>query len=505
MSHSFIDYPSSGPDQGVVKEITPSNDLGETAEAINGSLKRLYDKTQASIPQSQVTGLTTALEDKVKAWARRSVGVTNRFATMSSPPTITMGNTNQSTVNPSAGTNGQVSIAVTNAIITATGASAFTSQLLGGTFPYLRAESITSTTGTKSFSGPLRFRFCTDAPAIDLLFLDGQGTSFSLVIDGQWVARRKLGAFTNTGNFRYHKIDFGADVVTYSRADTGFVVTSAGSGYAVGDYVTLGVSSTGGETASTAVVVRVAQVSGGGVQLVQVHNPGVATALPSGTYSQASTTGSGTGLQLTAQFFTIEHSTRRMRQIELVVEGPATFYGVVVDANSSILPYYANPLVPRTFVVGDSITAGTYTAYAGGGWISSAAQKLDLWDSLIVSAQGGTGWNVANGTAPAWSHANRVADMIAANADIYIFAGGQNDTANASLQSAVTTVLTNLQAARPNAYIVGIGNIMGASTSHASLISAGFAAAPNQDRVRFINNQSPVSWFPTTPTTVLLP
>jgi hypothetical protein len=75
--------------------------------------------------------------------------------------------------------------------------------------------------------------------------------------------------------------------------------------------------------------------------------------------------------------------------------------------------------------------------------------------------------------------------------------GSQNDGgASTELQNAVRDTINAIQAARPNAYFVGIGNILGGSVPLANSIQAGFLAANNQDRVRFINNQTPNQWVP---------
>jgi len=74
-------------------------------------------------------------------------------------------------------------------------------------------------------------------------------------------------------------------------------LTSAGSGYVVGEILTVG-----GGTFSTAAQIRVTTVSGGAVTAVTIYRAGVYTVAPSGTLTQSATNGSGTGLGFTIQF-----------------------------------------------------------------------------------------------------------------------------------------------------------------------------------------------------------
>lgn len=54
MSYSFIDYPSSGPDQGIIQNLSPAAAAGTAPDAIMGSLTRLYDKTTTKATTSNV-------------------------------------------------------------------------------------------------------------------------------------------------------------------------------------------------------------------------------------------------------------------------------------------------------------------------------------------------------------------------------------------------------------------------------------------------------------------
>ena len=87
--------------------------------------------------------------------------------------------------------------------------------------------------------------------------------------------------------------------ITFSKAQGLFSATIAngGSGYAVNDVVTIA-----GGTNTTPATVTVTGVSGGVVTSVTALRNGIYTANPSNPISQASTTGSGTGLTLNGTF-----------------------------------------------------------------------------------------------------------------------------------------------------------------------------------------------------------
>lgn len=426
----------------------------------------------------------------LQRWARRFETVKDRFSVMTSPPTITFG-TGTSSVNASF-VNGAVLYDAQNAVFAKAG-SLFVGAVAPGSHPVYTPSHITSSSGSKSGgSAPIRYRFMTDAPAIDFCFLDSMFSQFNLLVDGQLVARDRTAVFGNTGAYRYIKVDFGSDVVTYAKAVTSYTISAAGTGHAVGDVLTFngGTGSAGG----TPLTMKVAQISGSAVTALDVVNKGAYTTQPTGTFAQVASTGAGTGTAINAAFFHPEHSTRKMRTIELIYSQPTVFVGLVMGGNDAFLPYPIPPTAPKVAFIGDSITDGTYLQYGAAHLGSTIAQKLGWWDQHIISGIGGTGWN-AGGTP--WSHANRVQDYIDYNADAYIFIGSQNDTAGTALETKITSTLNALSAACPKAYIVGIGNIMGDSTTLANSIGNGYAAATNQSRLAYINNHSPAKWIPT--------
>jgi hypothetical protein len=408
---------------------------------------------------------------------------------MANPPVFVRGG-NTSAVNAS-NVNGVTTHNAQNAAFDHRG-SIFVAETLGGGRAHFKARHITQSTGIRSAGlAPLRMRFLTDAPRIDFCFQEGQFALVNAVVDGQLVSRGKPFTIGNSGNYRYHMLDFGANATTFEKAQVGWNIVAGGTGHVVGDVVTLN-GGTGGAS-GTPCSVLVTQVVSGAVSSCDVVALGSYATQPSGTFSQTASTGVGTGLQLTASFFGKVHSTRAMRKLELIYSQPTECVGIVVDSASTVLACGNDFDGPRLCVVGDSINIGTYLRSGGQHIGSSIAQHLGMWDDHIISGIGGSGWNTANAITR-WSSPERVQDLIDCNADIYLWIGSQNDTAGAALTAAVTATLNAVAAARPQSLHVGIGNVLGASTAVAASIEAGFAAASASSRTRFINNQSPTSW-----------
>jgi len=434
---------------------------------------------------------TARLKNYAQAFMMR--GVQPRFSVMSSPPTLTKSASNTSSVNAnyinnSVQFNGQDTrlswLGGPYSAVTATG------------LPTRQLNNTTLSTGSKTHSGLTRFRFATDAEAVDFCIVEAAALDFNLLIDGQMVARQKPFSFANTGNVRWVKADFGANALSYALDNPVITPSSGGAGYAVNDLVTL--DGGAGSAPGTPARVRVVGVSSGVATSVTVDFTGNYTAQPTGSFSQASTTGSGTGLTISTGILGKRNTTRKFRQWEAIVQGNLDkFLGIVLPVGRTLMTPAQVAQTPRILFVGDSITAGTYPTYAGSGINSTVAQMLGLWDNMTMRAQGGTGWNTDNGTSLRWSHASVLADIVAAAPDIIVFIGSQNDTSGTTLETAITATLNSLQASLPSTLFVGIGNILGDSTTLANSIATGWAGATDQTRVRFINNHNPFKWIPT--------
>lgn len=437
---------------------------------------------------------------KSQNWIR-NFRIQDVFATMASPPTITLSTGATSPTNGSYNT-GTTMYNVQHVAFECLGGAFVDGFGTGGVIPTRRLAHISNTSGVKSpSSSPVRVRFATDAEKFDLGFYDAAFSQFNLIVDGKLVKRSKALTFTNTGNYRYVTVDFGTNVTTYQKTQVSVGSIVGGTGHAVGDIITMNGGS--GGAGGSPVTFKVTQVSSGVIVNVDIQFEGAYTSLPTGTLTQASTTGSGTGFTCAATFFNPVHSTRKLRNIELIYSEPAYFVGIVLPSaatNWVVTKYKANPLAPRFAFIGDSITIGTYIQYGAAHMGASIAQRLNVWDKMIISGNGGTGWSTTNGTSANWAHANRLQDYLDYDADVYVFIGSQNDAGKsaATIKADIETVLNHILTNKPKALIVGIGNILGDSTTLCNDIQAGFESTNIIDsrRVRFINNHTPLKWLP---------
>lgn len=411
-------------------------------------------------------------ERLLKRWIRNQLRVGPRYGVMASPPTVTMQGAS-STVNAS--TSGNVSHRFDNAALTHIGNAVINDGTNRGV-----GSSITFADDSKSASNsPIRTRFRTDAPAFEACFRGTQFAQIGLISEDEYGTRdfRKV-VFPNDGNPHYVKFDFGTNTRTYRLAQIN--KNAGGSGYVVGDQITLA-----GGTFSTAAVVTVIQVSSGAISAIEVSNPG-AYSVSATTFTQASTTGAGTGATFNAPVWSAQFTQRKMRRIELIWHGSGQkFYGINVDSQSTVLPYPVNALMPKFAFIGDSITNGTYLDYPGAHIGLSIAQHLGVADRAEINAIGGTGWATVNTTitpnGPAWNDARRVADFIALDADVYVWWGSQNDASagSSAVTAAVQSVVSQVKAAVPKSLHVGLGPIVvsGAPGDDLSAaVAAGFAA-----------------------------
>lgn len=444
----------------------------------NNGIERTLDGT----PISPGTTPSPA-ELLVQRWARRFNGVGPRYPVMASPPTVTMQG-NASTVN--ANTAGNVSHRFDNAALTHIGNVVINDGTNRGV-----GSSITMADASKQASNsPIRTRFVTDAPAFEACFRGTQFAQIGLIVDGEYAFRSRQVSFPNDGNPHYVKFDFGTNTRTYTLAQVS--KNAGGSGYAVGDQITLA-----GGTFTTAAVVTVIQVSGGAISAIEVSNVG-SYSVSTTTFTQGATTGAGTGATFNAPVWAAQFTQRKMRRIELIWHGSGQkIFGINVDSQSTVLPYPVPTAQPKIAFIGDSITNGTYLDYAGAHMGLSIAQRLGLADRAEINAVGGTGWATVNTSVspngPMWSDAQRVADFIALNADIYVWWGSQNDASAGSsvVTAAVQSVLRQVSAAVPRAIHIGLGPIVvsgSAGTDLSTAIGAGFTLQGNDRKFSYIDS-----------------
>jgi lysophospholipase L1-like esterase len=237
---------------------------------------------------------------------------------------------------------------------------------------------------------------------------------------------------------------------------------------------------------------RVIQLSGSGVATFAVEDTGAYGVLPvasGGAYATTSVTGSGTGATIAGPVFVQSQAVRRMRRIELILDAGVRFRGLTLRPQDKLLAWPRNRRAPKVMIVGDSQNAGTYLPYPGGNMSYGWLQRLGLWEHHVLSANGGTGWVTANGQAPAWSHASRVADVIAQAPDLLVYDGGQNDASDVpAITAAVAATLGVVLAALPRLRIVVLGPVANGSTAVVSAFAAAIAQQRYRSRVRLVDN-----------------
>lgn len=422
---------------------------------------------------------------KIALWAAnfRTVG---DIAKMSSPPVVSMLDTNSSSINglanaaglPNQGkyTNMDVSGFNTSAVITGNS----NNNALQGLGP-------ANTDGSFPEATLWRARFTTIMPQFEVCFSERTGCRINAIIDGEFV-----GLYDGTvppglqsGQTRYMKFDFGNDQLSYGMASAN--ISSGGTGYVRGEILT---AQGGTFTRPAKVVVRA--VSGSVVTAFTLLDPGDYSVLPS--FPIGLTGGSGTGASLATGFTFPRHTTLKPRNVELLIEG-AWLYGIHYvsppSGEAAVTPYKRNPLCPSVYWLGDSQDAATYGVYAGGEVGYLACRRLGLADNIIIDARGGTGFNQPNGTAPAFEHSNRIAAAIAANPDILVFPYSQNVGSNtqATSQAAAISFIQQLMTALPKTLFVMIGPAYGYQSWHLAAMQATYTAAQAIDptRIRMID------------------
>lgn len=409
-------------------------------------------------------------------WSRSHRRSGDPYPVMATPPAITLSPRTSTLIASNDWSN--ISVSAEDARLSYAGAGR---ALVGGN----QAKGIGGTLIDGSTVGPLRVRFLTDAPAFEFTYasINGPGgVGPNVIVDGQYATRGTGGVpqNINSGQTMYEKVDFGAasDPVNlyYSQVSIG----AGGTGYAMGDVVTVD-----GGTFTRPARLRVIQLAGSAAFVFAVEDGGAYSVLPT-TFTTTALTGAGTAATFATPVVSRGFVGRRLRRIELMMQG-LSLRGIIVKPQDTLLSWPVSPRAPRVMVVGDSQNAGTYLAYAGGNMAYSWAQRLGLHDALILSAMGGTGWVTANGNSPAWSHANRVADVIAAAPDLLVYDGSQNDGSSSAVQAAVTATLNAVLGALPNLRVIVAGPVVNGTAAYMAGLVAGVAACVDPSRVRVID------------------
>lgn len=333
-----------------------------------------------------------------------------------------------------------------------------------------------------------RIRFNLFGPRVDVRVARSTTSTrgFSILVDGRLLTRTPFdqavagfAAKSAASSARqWMQIDFGANVQTYALARANVGV--AGTGYAVGDTITIG-----GGTFASAAVLRVTGVNAGAVTNVIVQSPGSYTAPPNSPLAQSATSGSGTGFQATAPIWHKLQSSATRRLIEIVFDYGTMFGGLTLPPGSAVTA--ADPVPsPKLVIAGDSITEYLMADYAVGTWAWQVARRLNLADRFVPYGTAGRGWLMST------PFSLDVAGIIAEAPDFLVIALGTNDALGsvdpATLTATVTARLNEIRAALPAVRIVVAGPFAGdgAGTATAA-IAAGVAAANAPQWLRFID------------------
>lgn len=422
---------------------------------------------------------SSKLNDRVIAWAKNFRGLLPPRTLMSNPPTsVFKAKSSPSAI--TADTGGSCShpwetwIANNTVTMTHTPVS---DDGAGLGLPL----AITTSSSTKTAAFPYGMRFITDATDFELVMGYSQNGSVLVFIDDEVAFVNQPFVFPVSSGATYSRITFASNVQTIELVSAS--AAAGGSGYAFGDIVTL---AGGTGTAATCVV---SQVSSGAVSGLRVVTGGSYSVAPSTPIAQASTTGSGTGLTVTP-IWAAQQTTKKLRKIEIQIDiGTLKLQGLNFPAGALVRASPTPEHIPKILFVGDSQTAGTYhTLYANGSrWCDQVAYALGMGQNFMINAQGGTGWNIDNGSALRWSDSRRLADIAALSPDIVVITGSQNGLQNATTQGVITQSLNTLTALLPKTAFVGIGPVIGSIPEYTR---DGWLGADNQSRIRYIDNVS---------------
>lgn len=243
---------------------------------------------------------------------------------MISPPTITRGVDNANSTVVSTATTSTATILPSSPRLTWAHGTATPVS-----FPamYWTPNTINYGGGTRT-ANYISVRFMTDAPEFDFT-LGNRGGKAMLWVDGQPMSRTTPYVVPSNTAYAYHKVSFGADALTYMVESA--TVTAGGTGYAVGDIVTLS-----GGTFTAAAQIFVSAVSSGVVTGVIPLVAGNYSAVPASPVGQDTTTGSGTGLTITPVWGQ-RHTSRKWRRLEIMLTGSAYFGGINVPSGCTVL------------------------------------------------------------------------------------------------------------------------------------------------------------------------
>lgn len=401
-------------------------------------------------------------------------------APMTSPPTITIPSAAYAPSTLNGNGYGTCSVPANDNRLTIAHSVLQSGQGYGGQF----YSGASVTYGSTKAANVYGVRFQTWAAAFEFA-TNGSGR-FSIRVDGVPVTRATSVTLPGDNGIRRVLVNFGANTKTAYVTNAG--VASGGSGYAIGDVITLaGGTGTAGQLVVT-------NVSGGAV-LTAAPVPGAEgaySAAPANSVAQASTTGSGTGATFTI-IYAQRHTTRLNRKIEILFDGGLLFAGLDLAAGETVRPW--GVAGPRILFFGDSFTEHNWCDYSGGHYPGTCSERMSLED-WWSSGVGGTGYLKTNGSSGTFR--SRLTDITTYNPDLVCIAGAINDFAAyqvaggpAALQAEVTAFYTALIAGlKPTARLIVFGPWQGSSNqlsvaqAVSATVKAGLLAASGFDPAR---------------------
>lgn len=386
---------------------------------------------------------------------------------MASPPTTTRGVTGANSTIRAGATISTATILPTSPKLTYRGCGGKLNRPAAAPSMYVQGAHINN--GTSYTHNWFSVCFMTDAPEFDFAVYDNTG-SYMVWIDGRPVSR-EIGypTYTDSGT-AYHKVSFGADVMTY-RAEAVSLVSGGAGGYLMGEIL-----SVSGGTASEAAQVVVRQRNGSGVILgLSPSRRGDYTAKPANPVTLSGGSGTGATCNIT---WGQRHTTRRMRRVELVFASAAAFGGINVPNGCVVQPL---PAIGETWVfVGDSFQEGAYQSIPAMSWGIVAAEALGVRDTAISYGLGSIGYSAISGSRP--NFLGMVPDIVALKPTRMVVGLGINDlSTDTNLSDRIASAYAQLAAQIPNClffclgpWVAPSGSLTGAHLTKNNMIKAAF-------------------------------
>lgn len=318
----------------------------------------------------------------------------------------------------------------------------------------------------------------------------------TILVDGKAVSKLPFDVWTagmltnktSTATARHYMlVDLGpsTNTTTYKVSRTTIWTVSgvptAGSGYAVGDTVTV-----------DGATFKVTSINGsGGIATAQVVNQGATTTVPSANpRSQTATSGSGTGAAFDV-YWARDYSAAAGRRIDIICDSGALLGEIRIDSTSfaTVVGPVPKSSAPLLVISGDStVEAAIGNDFAGSNWSWQIARMLGLDENFVNFGTAGRGW--LQSTAFADYDLIALISLIGTKPALWVPGLGGNDRSNSVTPLLVTQevsrVLPIVLSECPNVKIVVEGPLHDDDPGvYSAAIEAGVAAVNQPNRVRY--------------------